>query len=261
MIKRLKCPRFCSCSVLRKYFRSSKETLRFPETKSLCLEFELERLYSLRVNDLRMSRDLYYCAPSVPAWRVTETFTFAVRRITLSECVWGVLLTVQNSKGSVLLLQRGFIIWDESLVFLVCRECSLHRIMLKSKSSMFSMMCAGYFVSCETVCLKKSPTLERRKSLVTYTVYWTSVQIIYFEKQLPWADYMIVEVHGFTTRSRTILCPLGWEHVLWCAERLLLNPCYLLLCRLRVLHSLVFRLLTVTRALLCTLTTISCQLL
>ena len=47
---------------------------------------------------LRMNRDLYYCAPSVPAWRVTETFTFTVSRIILSECVCGVLRTVQNSK-------------------------------------------------------------------------------------------------------------------------------------------------------------------
>jgi len=37
---------FCSGLILRKYFRSSKETLRFLETKSLCLEFELERVYT-----------------------------------------------------------------------------------------------------------------------------------------------------------------------------------------------------------------------
>jgi len=72
---------------------------------------------------------------------------------------------------------------------------------------------------------------------------------------------MIVGVRGFKTRARTVLSPLGREHILWCAERLLLNPYYLLLCRLGVSNSLVFRLLTVTRALLSTLTKISCQML
>jgi hypothetical protein len=124
---------------------------------------------------------------------------------------------------------------------------------LKSKGCTFTMICTGYFVSCDTVCLKKS--------LVTYTIHWTFVQIICFEKQLSSADCMIVGVRGFKTRARTILCPLGWEHILWCAERLLLNPHYLLLCQSDVSHSLVFRLLTVTRALLSTLTTTSCQML
>lgn len=64
---------------------------------------------------------------------------------------------------SVLLLQRDLIILDESLFFLVGRECSLHRRMLKSKSCSPSMLCTGYCVSCDTVCLKKRPTLEWRK--------------------------------------------------------------------------------------------------
>ena len=118
-----------------------------------------------------------------------------------------------------------------------------------------------FFASCDTVCPKKNRHLNEEKCLVTYTTYWTSVQIIYFEKQLCWADCMIVGVRGFKTRARTVLSPLGREHILWCAERLLLNPYYLLLCRLGVSNSLVFRLLTVTRALLSTLTTISCQML
>lgn len=101
----------------------------------------------------------------------------------------------------------------------------------------------------------------KKKSLVTYTVYWTSAQIIYFEKQLSWGDCMIVGAHGFKMGALTILCPLGWEHILWCAERILLNTYYLLLCRSSVSHSVVFMLLTVTRALLFTITTVSCQML